>query len=537
MLEQLQYLKKLLDSQKQYSDDFIYILAEYIDLAVDSRIPEHLDHALSFCEKYISSENISQINRVRLEYFQANIWAGKYELSRIYEGEQSKMNSQWNWEQPELSQELIHLRKAIRSEDFTKLQKIYRCQIYTNAANTLNTLGRFFEAFEYWQQAIAIMPNFAMALGNLGYALGYVKEFFYDPGHKVMYLTFAHQHFVTALQSTAFYDGEQENAKYNFLIMKQHIEKTLNLDFVYQNLNLNEYHLGNTDAETNYRQWCLKNRLFLNPLNDLGVYAIAARDILTLPHFFVKTSDPAPTIAGFYNQMKQEYCSARYFFYQGISAQEPHFSDKEVLLYDTLDATIYGLSLEQIRAAFRICYSILDKVAFFINFYWEIGDELDRVSLRSIWYEKKSKGNKITNNPKGIRSKFERYENLPLRGLFWLSRDILETKSELYETLEPDAYEINGIRNHLEHKYMKIHEDFCIPISQAVPYPFQDKLAYSINRSQFIDKTLRLLKLVRSALMYLSLAVHIEENNKRRKISEDKFSSFELQEIEDQKKL
>lgn len=532
MLEQLQYLKKLLDSIKHYEDNSIDILAKYIDLADELKMSEHLDYTLEFCRKYASSENISGKDQARLEYFQSNIWYVKYMLRDSGDSTQSELNSQWNWEQPELSQQLFHLRKAICSKDFANLDKILRCQIYTNIANTLNTLGRTFEAFEYWQRAIIIMPNFAMAMGNLGYNLGYIKELFHDHEHKIIYLVFAHHYSTAALQPEAFYDGEQEEAKDAFFRVTQHIESVLDLDLVHQNLNLDEHTLGNTDAEIDYRQWCLKNFLFLNPLNDLGAYAIAAQDVLTLPDFIVKTSAPTPSIAGFYNQMKQEYCSARYFFYQGISAQEPHFSDREVLLYDTLDATIYGLSLEQIRVAFRMCYSILDKLAFFINFYWEIGEKPERVSLRSIWYEKSSKA-----NVKEIHAKFKSYKNLPLRGLFWLSRDILETKSELYETLEPDAYEINGIRNHLEHKYLKIHEDFCLPFSQENPYPFQDKLAYSINRSHFIDKTLRLLKLVRSALMYLSLAVHVEEKNKRKEISEEEFSTFQLHEVEDERKF
>merc|ERR1712232_961415 len=104
----------------------------------------------------------------------------------------------------------------------------------------------------------------------------------------------------------------------------------------------------------------------------MGALPIAGYDYLPLPTMIFsppKDGELVPRIIGFYNQMKQMYVSARYLFYEGLTADTPHFSDKGVLLYDTLTYPSYSLATEQIKFAFRSAYSILDQVGFFINDY------------------------------------------------------------------------------------------------------------------------------------------------------------------------
>ena len=48
-----------------------------------------------------------------------------------------------------------------------------------------------------------------------------------------------------------------------------------------------------------------------------------------------------------------------------------------------------------------------------------------------------------------------------------------------------------------------------------------DTLAKSLNRDDFGNKGLRLLKLARAALIYTALAVHVEERRKTRDQSSD----------------
>jgi hypothetical protein len=269
---------------------------------------------------------------------------------------------------------------------------------------------------------------------------------------------------------------------------------------------LDGYKLGKSKSEKQYRAWCLETRLFLNPLNDLGANTIAARDILTLPDL-VTPIDTPPSLIGFFNQMKQEFASARWLYYESIRSKGVHFSDREVLLYNTLDYPAYGLAVEKTKMAMRMAYSLLDKIAFFLNDYLALGVKPKRVSFRSIWH--------TGDNPPTVREEFDKSQNLPLRGLYWLSKDILDEVFQ--DSTEPDARELYEIRNHLEHKYLKTHDMLIRPSGQPSSGWMIDTLAYSISRTELDAKGLRVLKLARAALMYLSLGVASEEARRAEK--------------------
>ena len=81
-------------------------------------------------------------------------------------------------------------------------------------------------------------------------------------------------------------------------------------------------------------------------MNDLGPFPIAAHDVLCLPSIVVGIGE-GPYYVGFYNQMKQEFTSARYLYYEAITTEKIHFSDKGVLLMNTLDYPSYSLSFWQ----------------------------------------------------------------------------------------------------------------------------------------------------------------------------------------------
>jgi hypothetical protein len=122
----------------------------------------------------------------------------------------------------------------------------------------------------------------------------------------------------------------------------------------------------------------------------------------------------------FYNQMKQEFCSARYLFYESISNRNVHFSDKGNIIIDTLDYSTYSLNVEKIKIAFKLFYSILDKIAYLINSYFQLEHKSYNISFRKVWLDKNK-----------LNSKIEDKQNWGLRGLFWLCKDFSE-KDDLH---------------------------------------------------------------------------------------------------------
>jgi hypothetical protein len=194
--------------------------------------------------------------------------------------------------------------------------------------------------------------------------------------------------------------------------------------------------------------------------------------------------------------MKQEYVSARWTLYEGLTTKEPHFSDKDVPLHVTDPRPTLSLAIEKAKAAYRASYSIFDKVGFFLNAYMRLGIPERNVSFRSLWRS----GDKKT-----IRSEFDQTGNWGFCALYWLAKDFFEKEND--EVAEPQARHLSDIRNYLEHKYLRITTD-----EPAGGLP--DDLALMVSREQFEAKTLHLLRLARSALIYLSIGVGFEEHRR-----------------------
>ncbi|MBE9640629.1 hypothetical protein IQ782_27640 [Salipiger pacificus] len=208
--------------------------------------------------------------------------------------------------------------------------------------------------------------------------------------------------------------------------------------------------------------------------------------------------------------MKQEFVSARLLYHQAMEAaplddRPQHFADDEVRLYDTLDYPAFSIGAERLRLAFRTAYGLLDKIAGFLNLYFELGNDPNRVDLRGIWYA----------NPRKRRSlhpKIADRQNLALRGLYWLSFDILgearEAADDPNDALAPEAAHLNTLRNALEHR--------CLVLTIETFGARNDDGIEREEITAFQHNTERILELVHEALMLLSLAMHEEEMRKLR---------------------
>lgn len=187
------------------SSDGIRLLSDQLALAksgllidLSSRLskPEGTDLALQWSDE-LEARAAPEETLWVLNYFRANAWSDK---SANRENAGARV---WEWEQHELAQEILCLRKALNSSAFPGLASVRRCQILTNLGNQLNKTGRFVEALEYWTQALSIENNFWMAQGNRGTALLHYGKALYDRGHTILLLLFAHRYLSTAL-SVAF---------------------------------------------------------------------------------------------------------------------------------------------------------------------------------------------------------------------------------------------------------------------------------------------------------------------------------------------
>lgn len=456
--------------------------------------------ALRWCD-LIEGQDLTGLQQIDLSYFRANAWH-----NRIHA--RDDLDGVWDWHQPAIEHQIFYLREAVNHTGFSGASEIRRSEILTNLSNQLNTVGRFVEALEMRERVLSEKPDFFVALGNRGLArVEYAQSIYLDQNKEQLFWA-AYQDLRNAVTLGRVSDYHDPGAVEAFERKVAELEAHIPIGFLQHDMEFIEYGLGETPSEQAYRQWALDAGLFLNPLNDLGPYTAAAADTLLLPDIYTGNAHP-PIYFGFFNQLKQEYVSARWLYFEGVTAGE-HFSDKDVVLGDVVGYPRYGLALEKVKLAFRATYSLFDKVALFLNAYMAVGLEPKQVNFKSLWWEKVPQGRRAG----VLRPPFVGLRNWPLQGLFWLSKDLFD--DTFTRGTDPDARNLKVDRDHVEHRYFQVR-DSALPEDALLPLPV---LAHSVLREDLAAKTLRLLKLARAAFIYLACAMSVEERRRRRKALE-----------------
>jgi len=456
------------------------------DLAVELRREDSLACVLGWHEA-LDQRNLRGELAVRRDFSWANAIAG------------GRYGTKWQWEQPTLAREIFYLRRAVSHPDFAQSQKNLRCKCLNNLGNRLSVAGRAIEALEYWRRALEVEPNFLMSLCNRATTLAQYSEAFEHTEEKSFFWFVAHKEASAALAPAAIYTDlhSDERNRRRVKALKRWIESVLDLKAIAA-MGIDQLTRQDTDAteeERDYRHWCLVNCLYLNPLNDLGPYTVATADSKGLAAHADQVDSPH-IFASFFDQIKQEYVSVRWLLYEGLNMKMPHFSDRDVLLGATEPRPSLSLAIEKVKIAYRISYSLFDKVAFFMNAYMKLGIPERKVFFRTLW---RNGGNQP------IRREFDLTGNWGFCALYWLAKDFFEKEND--EVAEPQARGLSDIRNHIEHKYLRV-------TAAEPPTAPPDDLAFMVSREQFERKAMHLLKLARSALIYLAIGVGFEERRR-----------------------
>lgn len=496
-------------------DKSIEVLGKLIDCSQDLKELQGLNQALSLAQE-IEKLSLTSDQKVVLYYFISNIWGAKYQITKV--GKQSS----WAWESEEVENQIIYLRKAVIEPNFITAEKQRSSQILTNLGNVLNHVGRSVEALETLHSAIEFLPIFGMPHANLATCLSDYAKLLPNRHDSLTLIVRGRDILRAALELQGFHD---QALSYYGKYLEWFENVVIKIDLNNHNI-VRPKSLGKSKKEILYRQWVGENNLFLNYLNDV-FYDLTecSEDKIILPALTRPVGEKSCHFEGLFNQIKQEFVSARFLFFEAITSYQVHYSDRRVVLYDTLDYPSYSLAVEMIKTSFRLAYSILDKIAFFLNEYFQLSIKPNKVTFRTFWYQK-------GDSQFGLRAEFIDRPNWALRGLFWLSKDLYDKAENYKSAIEPDARELAEIRNHIEHKYLKVHQ-FRSPTEEMK----EDELAFSIGRDEIIDKTLRILKIARSAIVYMSLGIHSEEIDRKKAYDKDKVGRISVYTYEDEWKL
>lgn len=471
------------------NENSLALLAEVIDLGSELGREDAIAHAITLAEVF-REQHPSPKEEALLLYFLGNAWDARRRLQT------ATNNGRWAWDLPAINEEILAYRRALKHPAFPELDRLRRCQTLTNLGNVMSSLGRFVEALEYFDRALREDKNFGMAHANRAACVMAYAGALYDPGQQIVFAAEA----ARALERAVALPLEPGFGQYFSNLLDRARNASASSRFV--NISaLRDFSLGSSAEEIRFRRWVLEERLFLNPLNDLGVYEVAGRDVIHLPTMRVD-AEIATGFHGFMNQLKQEYAFARTLLFESRNS-DGDFTDRELGLIDTLDGTIFGARAERSKIAFRSAYSILDKVSVFVSLYFRLGDE--KVSFRDVWFVKRDQ-------KKGVQPCFAGRANWPLRGLYWLAKDLYEDDPAFQSAMTPEAQATATMRNRLEHRYVKVYREGA----GTVFAPSADPFAYKIEERELEARASRMLKLARAALLYLALAVHVEESQNPR---------------------
>lgn len=470
--------------------DWLLSLGGGIDEADSAGDRDRLAQMLGECKSHLATAN--DRDAALLLYFESNIHGAYHRLDGDHRS--------WSWVLPHHQRQLFALRRAIDHPGFSLLPAIQRTQILTNTGNAFDHLGRTIEAIAVFNRAVQTRPRFGMAIGNRGLAgLTYARSLA-DLTDRGIAAAIAWLDLDDTRVSDIEWESPDPAPRTCFLENADAIASHVNIPHAFEHIAELQQPTEFPEDNAEYRAWTLKSRLFLNPLNAVSGLPGAAQDRLVLPTYTTGLHE-TPRFIAWFNQMVQEFVAARVLLFESLS--EPHhFGDNGVTLVDTGENAVFSVAGEKLRLAFRSAYSLLDKIAGFLNGYLEIGLSDKQVDMRSIWLEKKPGDKHRT-----LRTKLVEKKNLPLRGLYWLSRDVLPDDAAPgdTDTGNPHAEDLRQLRHALEHRCLIImREENSVKLGNVA----------TVALPVFREQTMQLFELVRAGLMSLPAIVLFEERSK-----------------------
>lgn len=384
----------------------------------------------------------------------------------------------------------VHFREALKLCD--EINCDFKKRILVNYGNCLDYLGRGAEALNVYDNAIKIDKNFSMAIGNKAKAL----RFFADISgqyREAIYIE-AYQAIKSIVDKPDLIAIGGLGAKKSFEYELQRIESlfkdkndlTKKLEHPkYSTVKLSEF-------EKFYLNFCVKEKLFLN----FHIHDDQCESAITDPIFItlitkIEDNDTFYQLAKYINQIKEDYAVARLLLVQSQFKRKDFDSiSKRTTFVNTLDYSQFNLYFGLLKSAFKEAYNILDKISVFINDYYKLDLSENKIYFTSIWY---------CNNCKKIRDEILKSENISLYALY-----------DIYQDFKSGHYEkIRNIRNASIHRKLVIFDSMLIDRNNR-----DDK--HNIEYETMLKETIDLLKLTKSAIIYLINFVNIEENKKRK---------------------
>lgn len=335
------------------------------------------------------------------------------------------------------------------------------CKAYLNLANAYDHVGRFCEAQQYYRLAAMDEENKKMVEVNQGYS-------------------YANMH--------AFWTEEEPwIVRKAQILMRKHPKEFVRTAPALMN-KVCGWPVPSLDApmadfakmkDGDYQCWVNQNLLRINRYCDLEpVSMLSVTDNVKLQHI-CDTQEKRELFETSFSEIKNTFIETRRLTFLAICGSGE-------------------LNVELIKMTYKNFYSILDKIAVFLQAYLELPLKVHQVDFATIWTEKKSNR---------IRQEFLAHpQNLSLLALYNIKLDVYGSRSFDY-VIDEQTKDLQRIRNFIEHKVIVIRDG-------EMTY---DNYQLQISKRELEINTIRLAQLVRCAIIYLcNFVMHAEYDKKGR---------------------
>lgn len=382
-----------------------------------------------------------------------------------------------NWFSDELSKSVVLFRKGLYvikkiSSPSNNVLFLKSC-IETNLGITLKSQGRLFCCIPFFDNAIKCKQNPIPILSKADNER-FIARSVYDHGHKDYHNFIAYQLIQLGLdnldrlhpeQRVAYSEGSDSMNHKSFFERNFKTE-----DFSYFDLYKMEFE---SKKQAGYLKWCGDNKLFINDLNDVSSSEIVYQDIMTMPDISRQINSTLSMheelmYHGNFDELKNDYCYARYLVFEAkdMLDDKVHLFNKTYPHVNDMAYTITNLKASHYKSAFKTLYSLFDKIAYFIHRFFDLNDIDDkterRVNFDSIF-------RKANSNKWEPHSKLKNSPNCFIHALFYILKDIRDVtgSTPVSYSLDPDAEAFSKIRNAIEHRSLKIVDDFGYTLTQS----------------------------------------------------------------------
>lgn len=335
----------------------------------------------------------------------------------------------------------------------------YIKRAYVNLGNYFANQYRIYEALDCYNKALKYDLYFDMANANRLLAFEKTECLTDYVDNQKLFYYFADEYGVLDTKNMEagndFFEFKKNHYK---KVLKSRILKSKNRK------SNNTFHrftiLLEDELSDSYNEWCLKNRLFLNPLNDMELAIEAANDI-----FIDKGLNLDNKKKALLERLFNDYL----YFREKVYANKSMSTDNEV---------------RELSSSFKELFSIFDKIAYFLFLFFDLDfKEKDVTYFRVFDLNTKLKdGTHLLD-----------IHNTNLYSLFWIKREyrISNDKLNMHQYLSKETQFLNNIRTKLEHRTSLLENE---------------------EKESLFDKTVGLLKIVRRSLLYLNALVYEESN-------------------------